>query len=810
MFREAFQDEFSIDEGVPFRQWFEIVTVDQTSEILADFSFDTTDSGKEQLERFGLSNTFPAIMRTQNQNFTSYYFAGDFAESSTLDKGWNYYGYPVLQKMLLFRDSSKQSAFYWKCYLPLLTNIFDDIKEDKKQEEQMVSGNEVQVLNAQYVSRTFETGFQIMENGEWTDFYAKGVNLGSSTPGKWFTEFVYEEDLYLEWFEQISNMNANCIRVYTLMPPQFYSALQFFNEKNPDAKLWLYQEIWPEENPDGKNYLTSQYNDAYQDEIRNVIDALHGNIDIQKRSGRAYGLYTADVSAYILGFLVGRELEPEEVISTNALNPSEPYEGAYLYTGENASPTENWLAMSCDYVVSYENETYQWQHPVGIVSWPTLDPIEHDSEWNEQQNKSLEYNDKVSIDINHIEKKNTMNAGFFGAYHIYPNYPDFMNNEVGYANYTDSQGVFRYGGYLKEFIQNHSKYPALVAEFGLATGMGNAHENPDGYSHGGLSETTQGEGIVRMLQAIKKEGYAGGIIFEWSDEWAKKTWTTEPYMIPYERNVYWHNAVDPEQNYGICAVETDGVYSEPYAITGDGTLKELNLSADATYLTITITCNEAIDLQKQTLILGLDTYDRTSGNFSYSEDVSMNSFSGLEYVVEFDQENSAWLLVQPEYNATAGNYESVPKQSGVFESMKILTNKERIRKDGSVIPEVIQNMSELKYGALDQNSYYSWEMKDKKIVVRIPWTKINVSDPSSLTVLKDDRKILTPVKDELKTTITEGILSSAILIQKKDKKVMDSIGVEIRKPFTWNAWNQPTYKVRFKDSYQIIQDYFKE
>lgn len=42
------------------------------------------------------------------------------------------------------------------------------------------------------------------------------------------------------------------------------------------------------------------------------------------------------------------------------------------------------------------------------------------------------------------------------------------------------------GGYLQEFIAGHQKYPAIVAEFGLATGSGNAHENPDGYHHGGL------------------------------------------------------------------------------------------------------------------------------------------------------------------------------------------------------------------------------------------------------------------------------------------------------------------------------------
>lgn len=194
----------------------------------------------------------------------------------------------------------------------------------------------------------------------------------------------------------IANMNTNTIRVYTLLPPEFYSALKYYNENNINKQLYLFQEIWPE---------------------------------------------------------------------------------------ENASPTEGWLAMNCNYVVKYENEKYNAQHPVAIVSWPTLDPVEHDSEWNVSGDKSLEYNDKVSVNINNIRREEKNKAGFFGAYHIYPNYPDFMNNEPKYDNYSDDEGRFRYGGYLKEFIEGHKKYPALVAEFGLATGMGNAHTSPDGYNH---------------------------------------------------------------------------------------------------------------------------------------------------------------------------------------------------------------------------------------------------------------------------------------------------------------------------------------
>jgi protein associated with RNAse G/E len=574
----------------------------------------------------------------------------------------------------------------------------------------------------------------------------------------------------------------------------------------------LFQEIWPEENPDGGNYLDKTYEEQYKREIELGIDAIHGAANIPERKGRAYGLYTADVSDYVIGYLVGRELEPEEVKNTNKLNAGYSYKGEFISSEDKASPTEAWLAMNCDYTVKYENEKYNTQHPAAIVSWPTLDPIEHDSEWNEKGVKESEYNDSVAVDINNIRREEKNVTGFFGAYHIYPNYPDFMNNEPKYGSYSDEEGTFRYGGYLKEFIEGHTKYPALVAEFGLATGMGNAHTNPDGYNHGGMTEEQQGEGVVRMMKAIKNEGYAGGVVFQWMDEWAKKTWITEPFMIPYDRHALWHNVVDPEQNYGILSMETEKPDKAEYSLQGSGEISSINMSQDEAFLYIDLSLKGNVDLGSKKLLIGLDTYDRNRGEFRYSQSIEAKSQSGMEFLIELTGKETSKLLVHPGYNIYSDRYSSYASSSGVFEEIKPVINESRVTKDGTKTPALIQDGSRLVYGDFKDNIYNYWYAEGSDIHIRIPWQRLNFSDPSTLKVIDDTRIIDKPVKDELKTVTTAGIVPSVLLVNTADNKVLAEINTTEANSaaYAWKGWEQPKFVERLKKSYDIISKYFEQ
>lgn len=806
-FVESWGKTFRQQKPISYRYWFEWVVPDPGLEVVANYRLDLTPSGEAKLKVHGLSNVFPSVLRYDNPQYTGWYFAGDFADLEFANTPFRVLGISWLKRVLVDDTVDSNVYFFWKAYVPLMRRILSGAMAKKESRE----ANQGIPEELKVKVRAFGKGFQMKDkDGIWRDFFVRGVNLGLAEPGKWFTEFPQSVATYMRWLNGIADMNANTVRVYTLPPPEFYKALYVHNTENPEKTLYLLQEIWPEEHPANGDYLAPEYRESFLKEIDYGIDAVYGRANVPERKGRAWGIYTADVSPWLLGWLVGRELESEEVLATDARNKGAVYKGKFVSAADGATPTEVWLAESLDEVAYIEAERYGAVHPVAIVSWPTLDPLEHDSEWDPVTEKKNRWNDRAKVAIANFEITSRMTAGLFGAYHIYPNYPDLINNELGYDQYKDGQGILRYGGYLKEFMGTHAKFPALVAEFGMANGAGIAHFAPDGLHHGGIDEKTAGLQILRMLEAIKREGYMGGVIFEWMDEWAKKTWTTENFMIPYDRHVLWHNVVDPEQNYGLLANEVVTPSAPDATYQGKDALESLSVVADGSYLNLSLALSRGIDFSKEELLIGLDTLSRELGQMRWPLG-NLPTSSGLEFLVRISGPDRAELLVIPTYNAAVSKFSTVKLWDGIFERIRPLVNGKVTTKDGRFIPEKYFDASALRYGAFDESGNL-WRMEGNRIFIRLPWTLINVTDPSSLKVLQDSRTgYFNPQRDALKVVPTDGFVFSALLWDRSARKLSGSLQANPLRPYLWNGWEEvPRYIERYKKSYYILQEAWAE
>jgi hypothetical protein len=536
-------------------------------------------------------------------------------------------------------------------------------------------------------ARTEGERFEVPAAGGWTPFYVQGVNLGVALPGRFPAEFPLDSLRYAAWLESIATMHANAVRVYTILPPAFYRALAAWNAANPASALWLVHGVWAEL-PDEDDFDDPAWKSAFRDEMRQVIGVVHGDVDITPRPGHASGRYDADVSRWTLAYIIGREWEPFAVTRFNARAPRpRAFAGRYLAM-RAGSAMEAWMTEQCDWMLSAEVERYDTIRPIAYTNWPTLDPLHHPSEANKSEEATwrarvgrpvhyehLEYdNDAESLDAALVHPTPANPAGWFASYHAYPYYPDFMLYDPAYNRARSSEGPSNYFGYLSDLRRHLSGIPLLIAEYGVPSSRGLAHEQPQGWTHGGHDEAAMAAIDARLTREIRESGCAGGILFAWIDEWFKKNWAVIDLELPAEHTPRWHNRMDAEQNYGVLAMDagpTDGPrlggdvarWLALPAIergpdpgrAGEPAALRVGHDASSLYLAIPLAgyAGHARPWDSLRVEVALDTYRADLGQHALPGG-QVTSDIGFEFLLDLRSEEDARLRITPDYDPYLG------------------------------------------------------------------------------------------------------------------------------------------------------------
>lgn len=623
------------------------------------------------------------------------------------------------------------------------------------------------------------------------EIFIKGVNIGLGKPGYYPGDIGILKNEYLKWFYQISEMGIDFIRVYTLQSPEFYQALFEYNKyiKEP---LYLIQGAYVNEAliEEKRDMWNKALYEDFSNEVKNVIDGVHGNGEIKFIKGHASGKYTYDVSPYVVSYLLGIEFDGETVLNTNQNNADKnSFKGEYLYTLEGGKPFEAMLASIGDFAIGYETEKYRKQTIIAFSNWPTTDPLQHPNEPEEKNNID-------GIDVEYIESTENFIPGMYASYHVYPYYPDFLNfedqmqfvdeNELTNEEYIKMKNSNSYRQYLYRLNQHH-KGPVVITEFGVATSRGVTHEDLSrGFNQGGISEEDQGEMIISMLEDIKEAGLNGGVIFSWQDEWFKRTWNTMELNTD-EGRIRWHDVQTSEQNFGIMAFEPAVMEFKNEPILK---VKGYNVfvSHDPEYLRLAIE-KENIKLENEKIRIFIDT----------------KVGKGNEFIIELDGKNNSRIKVRKDYDAFAFLFSKQLNFESDEEYRKInLRLRNRIYLPQSQITKEpsYYETGKLSYG--DKNGDFI--QKDDKIEIKIPWLVINFSDPSTKKVIGDleNASIGYIPGSELPYIYTEGVGIGL--------SIGDSIGEGniVYGKYTWNEWEQPIYEERLKSSYSILKNAFKE
>ncbi len=629
-----------------------------------------------------------------------------------------------------------------------------------------------------------DTNLTIWNGEQYVPVFLKGINLGIAVPGTFPGELKASRSDYGRWLQQIRDAGFNAIRIYTLHYPWFYEVLDSFNLANPQSPLLLFQGVWLEEEQPGFTGNLFDLTESFTDEIETNIDCIHGNRNIPPRSGKAFGNYTKDVSGWVIGYIIGREVSPEEVLRTDELNTGySSYQGRFFSIADT-KPTEAWFTERLDHLVSREYDMYQTQRPVSVSSWPTLDPLHHPSEKNRME-------DTAVIDLSTVNFS-AAPAGMFISYHAYPYYPDFVSRSPEFLQYSDTWGENAYLGYLTALKRHYANMPLIIAEFGNPSSLGIAHFASNGIHHGGSDYQKQAKDNLRMLDNIYQSGSGGGIQFSWIDEWFKRTWLVDPMDYIPDRRILWHNLISAEQNFGLAGFRKAESNFNPWeSFCDDCHIRSVEAFADYTYFNIRIRMEDFLGIM-DTIWVALDTYDAGLG-----ESV-LPSGHVLENRAEFllmITNHSCKLFVTRAYDQF-GKWHRVSLPGQLYRSVPSDGDSWKIvRLKNNYFEQEIQYIGNLNFRRLDHplSSNDVVILDTTKIDIKLPWTLINFSDPSEMTVIHDYIEI-----PGYQDTISDGI--SLSIVHKNRLYSTTS-------RFTWDHWQTDLETGEFlKDSYFIMKE----
>lgn len=656
------------------------------------------------------------------------------------------------------------------------------------------------------------------KSGAWEAFELRGVDLSSSIPGQYATDYAMDPDDYLRWLGQISAMGANAIRVYTILDADFYQAFYDYNTSHEEP-LYLLQGIQVSDsaNYGAEDIYQSDFLDALLEDGLSAVDIIHGKKIISLGNNRTgTGIYHKDISPWVIGYIVGHEWDSGNIAYTNqsTTHPT-TYQGTYFTTKPEASRFEAAIAQIMDRIVSYETTKYKTQRLISFVNDPANDPFTYDDLYAARY---LKYN---QIDAENISPTEQLLSGYFVSYRLYSFCPDFMTyfsqgqkaELEPLLSELDTSDL--YHGYL-DLLGRYHTIPVVAAGYGFSTSRAATFEGEPP-----LTEQEQGEALVNVWQDATRSGWSGVFISTWQDVWERRTWNTA-HAIYDDRDPTWQDMQTDGQCYGllefhlgeedpVCYVDGDASEWTAEDVVWSSAAGNLSMKYDEKYLYFYVEGTN-FDPSQDILYIPMDTTPKSGS--TYCENYDLTFSRPCDFVLCIDGEENSRILVQERYETLWAMFSSElshenayseirSSDSSVFQPISLLIERSKPMPATSWNPALSYETGALRYGnanptSADFDSLADYMFTDNGVEIRIPWQLLNFSNPSEMMIHDDYYEHY-----GVENLPIEEMFVGLALGETEEEIPLASFPLE--------GWGKHvTYHERLKESYYILQDYWAQ
>jgi hypothetical protein len=143
----------------------------------------------------------------------------------------------------------------------------------------------------------------------------------------------------------------------------------------------------------------------------------------------------------------------------------------------------------------------------------------------------------------------------------------------------------------------------------------------------------------------------------------------------------------------------------------------------------------------------------------------------------------------------------------MFDSLYVTINRARYARDGTFFPARGYNRGRLRYGTRQQSSLSDWYYDSSRglLEIRLPWMLLNVTDPSTRTVLFD-----TTSAGGFGTAHASGWNIGVVVMSSRDTVAIPELNngswrADQFEEWQWEGWETPLWFEAKKPAYDAMR-----
>lgn len=128
------RNNLSLPENIKYSFWIDVINPELSiNHVVSRYDISVNKKGAEELKKYDIPRTFPAIIMHNDKDYRFYYFSGDFSDNP-IGMGSSYFKGIAAFKWLYYNseDPTERGGFFWNFYRPMMQNILRENMVDNK------------------------------------------------------------------------------------------------------------------------------------------------------------------------------------------------------------------------------------------------------------------------------------------------------------------------------------------------------------------------------------------------------------------------------------------------------------------------------------------------------------------------------------------------------------------------------------------------------------------------------------------------------------------------------------------------------